>query len=81
MPGQVMPVAGAQVFAPDGTGDRAGDSVIGAVTSSTLSPMLGGTAIGFAVMKWGHHTPDTPVFVNCEGETVEANTHPLRFLG
>jgi folate-binding protein YgfZ len=80
LPGEAMPVAGAQVFAADETNQHASDTVIGAVTSSTLSPMRGGLAIAFAVMKWGHHNPGQAVFVNCEGETAKAQTHALKFL-
>jgi folate-binding protein YgfZ len=80
LPGEAMPTAGAQVFAPNESGEAAGDKVIGAVTSSTLSPMRGHLAIGLAVMKWGQHEPGHSVFVNCEGQMTEAMTHALRFL-
>jgi len=80
LPDERMPVAGAQVFASDESGEAASTSVVGGVTSSTLSPMLGGQAIGFAVMKWGYHQPGTNIFVNCEGETVKGEISPLRFL-
>jgi len=80
LPGEAMPVAGAQVFAADDTGESAGDQVIGAVTSSTLSPMRGGLAVAFAVMKWGYHDPGHTVFVNCEGAMTRAETHARHFL-
>ena len=70
-----LPIAGAQVF-------DAADSavVIGAVTSSTLSPMLGNTAIALAMIKWGKHRPDTEVKVAAEGELVPAKTQQLASL-
>jgi folate-binding protein YgfZ len=78
--GEAMPVAGAQLFSPDETGTAPSEQVVGAVTSSTVSPMLGGQAIGFAVVKWGWQEPGTAVYVNCEGQTLKAQTHALRFL-
>ena len=35
------------------------DTVIGAVTSSARSPMLGDAIIALAMVKWNHHTPNT----------------------
>ena len=67
-----LPIAGAQVFDARDTAVE-----IGAVTSSTLSPMLGNTAIALAMLKWGRHQPDTQVKVAAEGELVPAATGPL----
>ncbi len=69
-----LPIAGTQVFDEDEA------TVIGAVTSSTASPMLGQKAIGFAMVKWGRHRPGTNVKVAAEGQMVEALTHGLGFL-
>jgi folate-binding protein YgfZ len=80
LPGEAMPVTGAQVFAADDSGAQAGDTVIGAVTSATVSPMRGGLAIAFAVMKWGRHEPGETVFVSCEGQMTAGETHALKFL-
>jgi len=55
--------------------------VIGGITSSTLSPMLGGKAIALAMMKWGKHRPGTPTLVPAEGTSVPATVQPLAFLG
>jgi len=89
--GGQLPVAGAQVTEPvdDGTAD-AGDGdtsppaathkVIGGVTSSAISPLLGHTPVVFAVMKWGHHTPGTPVLVSAEGGLVQARVQGLGLL-
>lgn len=75
LPGDAMPIAGAQVLDAK---DRV--TVIGGVTSSTLSPMLGNTAIAFAVLKWGRHEVGQTVAVPAEGRLVEATVHPLRFI-
>jgi folate-binding protein YgfZ len=71
-----LPIAGAQVT--DAGDDNA---VIGAVTSSTLSPMRGGNAIAFAMIKWARHQPDTSVKVAAEGELVNATVQSLCSLG
>lgn len=47
-------------------------AVVGAVTSSAVSPMLGGVAIALAMMKWGKHRPGTRVTVAAEGAIVNA---------
>lgn len=73
--GDAMPIAGSQVF--DAT-DRA--TVIGAVTSSTVSPILGNAAIAFAVIKWGKHDVGSTVAVPAEGALVEAKVQALRFV-
>ncbi|MCX5660066.1 MAG: hypothetical protein NTW19_10135 [Planctomycetota bacterium] len=54
--------------------------VIGAVTSSTLSPLLGGKAVAFAMMKWGLHKADTKVVVPAEGQMVPAKVQALTFV-
>ena len=65
-----LPVAGTQVLehADDTTHDPAHAKVVGGITSSTAAPLLGGTPVGLAVMKWGHHTPGTHARVAVEGE-------------
>ena len=84
-----LPIAGSQVLEPDEpTGDRTGTtprgstsgSVIGGVTSSCVSPMLGGKAVAFAMVKWGMHEPGTPVVVPAEGQLVVATVGPLASL-
>ncbi len=49
--GDALPVDGAAVFVSGTTSDP-----VGQVTSSTMSPMLGGTGIGFATVKTAHAT-------------------------
>lgn len=71
-----QPITGAQVFEP---GDARGNPV-GSVTSSTLSPMLGGLPVCFASVKYAHREPGTKLLVNADGEQVEATVQPsLRF--
>lgn len=76
--GELLPVAGGQVFAIDSAGGM-GEQV-GAITSSTLSPMLGAAPIAFAVVRTKHATLGTRLLVNAEGAQTEAVVHALRFL-
>lgn len=58
-----QPVSGAQVFDPE----HEGETPVGAVTSSTVSPMLGAIPIAFAVLKDKHTKPGTTLSVWAEG--------------
>ncbi len=49
---------GAELFKPD-----APDKPVGAITSSTISPMLGGAHIALAMVRWGAHEPGTTLAV------------------
>ena len=73
--GDTLPVAGAGVLAAGDT-----NTVIGAVTSSTLAPLLGGTAIALAMIKWGQHKVGTAVLVQAEGRRVGAKVQGLGFI-
>jgi glycine cleavage system aminomethyltransferase T len=64
------------LFEPEGDMTK----TIGALTSSTLSPMLGNVAIGFAMIRWGSHQPGTAVSVHAEGKQVEGTVQELSFL-
>lgn len=87
-----LPIAGSQVLelanggdpasSPSGRAgpDHTGGVVIGAVTSSCLSPMLGGVAVGFAMIRWGMHEPGTRVVVPAQGQMVPAVIHTLALL-
>ncbi len=82
-----MPIAGAQVMeAPEGISDPQGHpiantgKIIGAITSSTVSPLLGGVAIAFATVKWGMHQPGTMVAVPAEGRMAPGKVQILSFL-
>lgn len=67
-----LPLAGAAVLEADG------QTVIGAVTSSCLSPLAGNQAIALAMMKWGKHTEGTQVLVSAEGTQVPAQVRLLK---
>ncbi|GAB4111598.1 MAG: aminomethyltransferase family protein [Phycisphaeraceae bacterium] len=79
--GDGLPVAGAQVLEAGGDGCDASTSqnVIGGVTSSAVSPLLGRPVV-FAVMKWGAHTPGTEVVVSTESGLTRAKVQGLGFL-
>ncbi|MHB1157679.1 MAG: CAF17-like 4Fe-4S cluster assembly/insertion protein YgfZ [Phycisphaerales bacterium] len=69
-----LPVSGAAVLdnrPPEG-------SVVGAVTSSTLSPLRSAKPIGFAMVKWGRHAADTKLFTAAEGSTVAITIQALK---
>lgn len=68
-----LPVAGTQVMGPQGDPN----DVVGAITSSTLSPMLGNVAIALAMMKWGMHEEGTPLKIHAEGEIIPARVEKL----
>ena len=76
-----LPVAGAPVHLP-AQEDEAPSSgqMVGGVTSSTLSPVLGQNAIGFAVMKWGCHGEGKQVVVPAETGMTKAVVHRLGFI-
>jgi folate-binding protein YgfZ len=63
----------------EANGDR--NHVIGEVTSSTCSPMLGGVAIAYAMMKWGKHKEGAHVMVPAAEQLVAATVHSLNFCG
>jgi len=81
--GDQLPVAGTQVTEPADNGADAPEAthqVIGGVTSSAVSPILGHQPVVFAVMKWGKHTPGTQVLIPAEGGLVRAEVQGLGFL-
>ena len=71
-PGPSLPVAGTQVFAPDDSANP-----IGGITSSTLSPLLGGNALALATLKWGRHPVGTTLTTPIEGRLVEATVEAI----
>jgi folate-binding protein YgfZ len=62
--GARVPPAGAPVYFESAPDKR---DVVGAVTSSTISPMLGGVPIAFAMVKFKHAMPGTKLLVEAEG--------------
>ena len=71
-----LPIAGSQVYEPDSPGG----TIIGGISSSTLSPLLGGKAIALASMKWNKHKEGSVVAVPAEGGYVKATVCPLPFV-
>jgi folate-binding protein YgfZ len=71
-PDSRLPISGSQVL-------DAGQ-VVGGVTSSAVSPLLGNVAIAFAMIKWGKHQAGTTVSVGAEGRMVTAAVQGLRFM-
>ena len=69
--GAAVPVAGSQVVEP---GDK--QKVIGGVTSSTASPLLGQKPVALAMVRWGRHRPGTEVAVPADGRLVAATVQP-----
>lgn len=72
-----QPIGGSEIF--ENVDDRPGD-IVGAVTSSTVSPMLGGKAIALAMVQWDQHEPGKSLLVAAERALVVAQTHTLRFI-
>lgn len=67
-----QPVTGGPVFAPvDGKPDPNAEP-IGAITSSTVSPMRSSTPVAFAMVKFAMGEPGTKLYVAAEGKMVEA---------
>jgi len=68
-----LPIAGAQVMDKD-------DDVVGAVTSSTISPVLSNAAIGFAIIKRPHFEIGNILRIPAEGLIVEATITQPPFI-
>lgn len=78
--GDALPSAGEQIFSLTEGGGLA--EQVGAVTSSTLSPMLGAVSIALSTVRTAHAAPGTILAVNAEGMTARAVVQPtLRFVG
>ena len=79
--GDLLPAAGTPVQEPatEGQGPNQG-AVIGAVTSSTMSPLLGQRPIALATMKWGKHRHGTPICALAEQDMAGGTVCPIRFL-
>ena len=71
-PAPDLPIAGAQVL----DAEKA-EKVIGGVTSSAASPLLGQAPLALAVVRWGKHQAGTQVRVPAEGRLVPAEVRPL----
>lgn len=67
----VQPESGAQLFT-----EADGTTAIGAISSSTLSPMLGSVPVGLASVKWGHHEPGTTLLTTVAGKPLKGVVQP-----
>lgn len=76
--GDALPIAGGQVFAKSGEGLG---EIVGAVTSSTISPMLGAAPIALATVRIAEASAGTVLLVHADGVEAEAEVGPLRFVG
>lgn len=68
-----LPAAGVELHDMNG-------AVVGTVTSSTVSPILGGACIALATVRKGHEALGTILKVGAEGKVVEAEVVQLPFL-
>lgn len=73
---EAVPVAGSPVL--DGDGPEA--ATVGAVTSSSPSPMLSGRPIGLAMVKWGFHKPGTTLHCPAGGRTAPVEVRATPFI-
>lgn len=62
-----QPVGGTEIYQDAGPDGSPIGKPVGAVTSSTISPMLGGEPICLAVVKGDYAEPGTELFVHAEG--------------
>lgn len=57
------------------------EKVVGGVTSCTLSPMLGGKTVCFAVLKWDFHEPGSEIEIQTDGGIVKGTIQEsLKFV-
>ena len=77
--GDALPMGDAMVFSRNDDGTT-GEHV-GAVTSSSVAPMLSAASVAFAMLRSAQTTEGTEVFVECEGAMLPARVQSLRFFG
>ena len=77
--GDALPMGEAMVFSRNDDGTT-GEHV-GAVTSSSVAPMLSAASVAFAMLRSAQTTEGTEVFVECEGAMLPARVQSLRFFG
>jgi folate-binding protein YgfZ len=75
----LQPGEGAELFPL--VDDKPGPEPVGAITSSTISPMLGSAAIAFAQVKQSQQAAGTVLATTVDGVTINGTTQPsLAFL-
>ncbi|CAG1009815.1 Aminomethyltransferase [Phycisphaerales bacterium] len=67
----IQPESGAQLFTESDP-----VTAIGAISSSTLSPMLGSVPVALASIKWGHHEPGTTLVTTVAGGPLKGTIQP-----
>ena len=72
-----LPIAGSQVFEKGETDDKPG-AVVGVITSSTISPLAGNTAIALATVKWGKHSDGAELLAPAEGVMVPVKVGAMK---
>lgn len=78
--GEVLPVAGTEVFSrPDVDNGATIGEPVGVITSSTLSPMLGAQPIALAMLRTKNAPDGATVMVAAEGEMASATVGPMQF--
>ena len=70
--GQALAVSGAQIFAPSADGAGSFGECVGALTSSTPSPMLGAAGVAFGMIKSAAAGAGAQVVIAAEGELTRA---------
>ena len=74
-----LPTSGSPVFERGADGEPG--NPVGAITSSTLAPMLGAASVAFAMVRTAHSEPGTVLLVPAEGGRATATVQAgLRFL-
>lgn len=58
------------------SGDSGDAPVVGAITSSVLSPMLGQAAVAFAMIKWASAQPETILYAKMDGRMIRTTVQP-----
>ncbi|MEX0777570.1 MAG: glycine cleavage T C-terminal barrel domain-containing protein [Phycisphaeraceae bacterium] len=74
-----LPHAGSPVLGQAAGGGA--EVVVGGITSSAVSPMLGQQTIALAMVKWNQHAPGTQVAVATEGGRTTGVVQEVGFLG
>lgn len=77
--GDAIPVTGAPVIDPDAKNEKS--AIVGAVTSAAPSPMLSGSVIAFAMVKYALAKDGQELAVRIDDETVGTVVGGLRFWG
>ena len=71
-----QPETGSLIYAAETSAALAASAQpVGAVTSATLSPMLGNKPVAMAMVKWASSPAGTPLMVDCQATLTPAKVH------